>query len=87
MIITQTQRFIYGLIVLTFFTVSVLAFLNVHALEIFVLLMFVEFLLLVELTKPSFVSLSWKKELTPLVVIGIVVFLVLLYQQTAVLLK
>ena len=83
MIITETQRFIYSLLALTFVTISVLVLLNVYALEIFLVLIIIEFLVLVELTKPSMINLSWRKNITIFVVICVIVFAIILYQRTA----
>jgi len=87
MVITETQRFIYSLIALTFVTISVLVLLNVYALEIFVVLIIIEFLVLVELTKPSIINLSWRKNITIFVVICVIVFAIILYQRTATILS
>ena len=81
--ITETQRFIYSLLALTFVTIFVLVLLNVYALEIFLVLIIIEFLVLVELTKPSMISLSWRKNITIFVVICVIVFAIILYQRTA----
>ena len=85
--ITETQRFIYSLLALTFVTISVLVLLNVYALEIFVVLIIIEFLVLVELTKPSIINLSWRKNITIFVVICVIVFAIILYQRTATILS
>ena len=67
MIITETQRFVYGLLALTFVTISILVLLNVYALEIFLILIIIEFLVLVEVTKPPLIKASWTKNMTILV--------------------
>ncbi len=87
MIITETQRFIYSLVALTFATIFALVLLNVYALEIFLVLIVIEFLALVELTKPSVVNISWRKNITLFVVICIVLFAIILYQRTVPALK
>jgi hypothetical protein len=87
MVITETQRFIYSLLALTFVTISVLVLLNVYALEIFLVLIIIEFLVLVELTKPSMINLSWRKNITIFVVICVIVFAIILYQRTATILS
>ena len=87
MIITETQRFIYSLIALTFTTIAILVLLNVYALEIFLVLVIIEFLVVIELTKPSVINISWRKNITVLVVVCIVVFLIILYQRTVTLLR
>lgn len=87
MIITETQRFVYSLLALTFVTIAVLVLLNVYALEIFLVLMIIEFLVLVELTKPSMINTAWRKNITVFVVICVIVFAIILYQRTATILK
>ena len=87
MIITETQRFVYSLLALTFVTIALLVLLNVYALEIFLVLMIIEFLVLVELTKPSMINTAWRKNITVFVVICVIVFAIILYQRTATILK
>lgn len=87
MIITETQRFVYSLLALTFATVAVLVLLNVYALEIFLILIIIEFLVLIELTKPSMITMAWRKNITIFVVICVIVFAIILYQRTVTLLR
>jgi hypothetical protein len=82
MIITETQRFVYSLLTLTFVTIALLVFLNVYALEIFLVLIIIEFLVLVELTKPSIITMAWRKNIAIFVVICVIVFVIILYQRT-----
>ena len=87
MILTETQRFVYSLLALTFATVAVLVLLNVYALEIFLMLIIIEFLVLVELTKPSVIIMAWRKNIAIFVVICVIVFAIILYQRTATILR
>jgi hypothetical protein len=87
MIITETQRFVYSLLALTFVTIALLALLNVYALGIFLILIIIEFLALVELTKPSAITMAWRKNITVFVVICVIVFAIILYQSTVPLLR
>jgi hypothetical protein len=87
MIITETQRFVYSLLTLTFVTIALLVFLNVYALEIFLILIIIEFLMLVELTKPSVITMAWRKNIAIFVVICVIVFAIILYQRTAMILQ
>ena len=82
MIITETQRFVYSLLALTFVTIALLVLLNVYALEIFLVLIIIEFLVLVELTKPSMINMAWRKNITIFIIICVIVFAVILYQRT-----
>ena len=87
MIITETQRFVYSLLVLTFATIAILVLLNVYALEIFLVLLIMEFLVLVELTKPSVINAAWRKNIVVFIVLCVIVFAIILYQRTATILK
>jgi len=87
MIITETQRFVYSLLALTFVTIAILVLFNVYALEIFLVLIIIEFLALVELTKPSAINTAWRKNITIFVVICVIVFAIILYQSTVPLLR
>ena len=87
MIITETQRFVYSLLALTFVTIALLVLLNVYALEIFLVLIIIEFLVLVEFTKPSMINMAWRKNIAVFVVICVIVFAIILYQRTATILK
>jgi len=87
MIITETQRFVYSLLALTFGTIMILVLLNVYALEIFLVLVIIEFLVLVELTKPSMINTAWRKNIVVFIVLCVIVFAIILYQRTATILK
>jgi hypothetical protein len=87
MIITETQRFVYGLLALTFVTIAILVLLNVYALEIFLILIIIEFLVLVELTKPAVITLASRKNITIFVVVCAIVFALILYQRAVPLLQ
>jgi hypothetical protein len=79
MVITVTQQFAYVLLVMTFVTISVLVLLNVYSVEIFLVVIILEFLVLVELMAPSFVNVFWQKIVTLFVVICVIVFSIILY--------
>jgi hypothetical protein len=87
MILTETQRFVYSLLALTFVTIFILVLLNVYVLGIFLILIIIEFLALVELTKPSAINMAWRKNIIIFVVICVIVFAIILYQGTAPLLR
>ena len=87
MIITETQRFVYSLLAFTFVTIALLVLLNVYALEIFLILIIIEFLVLVELTKPSVITMAWRKNIAIFVVICVIVFAIILYQRTVTILQ
>ena len=87
MIITETQRFVYSLLALTFVTIALLVLLNVYALEIFIVLVIIEFLVLVELTKPAAINVAWRKNITVFIIICVIVFAIILYQRTAIILR
>ena len=87
MIITETQRFVYILLALTLGTITALVLLNVYALEIFLVLIIIEFLVLVELTKPSMINAAWRKNIVVFILLCVIVFAIILYQRTATILK
>jgi hypothetical protein len=87
MIISETQRFVYSLLALTFVTIALLVLLNVYALEIFLVLIIIEFLVLVELTKPSMINAAWRRNIVVFIVICVIVFAIILYQRTATILQ
>jgi len=87
MIITETQRFVYSLLALTFVTIAILVLLNVYALEIFLVLIIIEFLALVELTNPSMITMAWRKNITIFIIVCIIVFAIIVYQRVVPLLK
>ena len=83
MVITEVQRFVFALLSLIFVTICVLVVLNVYALEIFLVLIIIEFLVLVELTKPSVINISWRKNTSIFVIICVIVFAIILYQRVS----
>jgi len=87
MIITETQRFVYSLLALTFVTIALLVLLHVYALEIFLILIIIEFLVLIELTKPSTITMAWRKNIAIFVIICVIVFAIILYQRTVTVLQ
>ena len=87
MIITETQRFVYSLLALTLGTITALVLLNVYAIEIFLVLLIIEFLVLVELTKPSIITMAWRKNIVVFIVLCVIVFAIILYQRTVTILK
>jgi len=87
LVITETQRFVGSLLALTFVTIVLLFLLNAHALEIFLVLIIIKFLALVELTKPSVITMAWRKNIAIFVVICAIVFDIILYQRTVPLLR
>jgi hypothetical protein len=60
MVITETQRFVFSR-ALMLVTIALLVLLNVYALEIFLILIIIEFLVLVELTKPSVITIRGER--------------------------
>ena len=81
MMITEKQRFVYAWLVLTCATISLLAVFQVYALEIFLVVMIIEFLALVELTHPASFSVSWRRNITVCIVICLIVFAIILYRH------
>ena len=58
-----------------------------YSIEIFLILIIIEFLVLVELTKPSVITMAWRKNIAIFVVICVIVFAIILYQRTVTILR
>jgi hypothetical protein len=81
MIITQMQRFIYSLIALIFATIFLLVVLNVYSIEIFVVLLIIEFLIVVELTEPFHFKAAWRRNNIFVILACIIIFSLIVYQR------
>jgi hypothetical protein len=68
---TETHR-LCTLLPLTFVTIALLVLLNVYALEIFLILIIVEFRVLVELTKPSVITMAWRKNISIFIIVCVI---------------
>ncbi|MGP8010887.1 MAG: hypothetical protein ACLPI9_00175 [Halobacteriota archaeon] len=63
MIITETQRFGYSLLALTVYCHSFCRA-EIYALDLLVLLIIIESLVLVDLTKLSMITIPWRKNIS-----------------------
>jgi hypothetical protein len=79
--ITEAQRFIYILSLMLFVTLVVLAALNVYDFEIFIAIFIVEFLLLMELTRPIHSRLMWRKNMIVFMILCAVIFVLIAYTR------
>ena len=70
-----------------FFTIALLVLLNVYTAERSLVLIIIELLVLVELTKPSIINAAWRRNIVVFIVICVIVFAIILYQRTATILK
>jgi len=75
------KRFIYALMALPFITIVILAVLHVYSLEIFLVMMIIEFLALVEVTNPASFSDSWRRNISVSILICVIVFAIMLYRH------
>ena len=87
MIIMQVQRFIYSLIAMIFTTIFLLALLNTYSIEIFVVLLIIEFLIAVELTEPFHFKASWRRNIAFIILFCIIVFSLIVYRHAVEILK
>jgi hypothetical protein len=81
MIVTQVQRFVYSLIALIFTTIFLLVLLNIYSIEIFVVLLIIEFLIVVELTEPFHFQAKWRKNNIFFILVCIIIFSLMVYQH------
>ncbi len=81
--LTQTQRFAYTLIAVFFLTAVALTLLNVNALDIFLMLVIVEFLAVLELTQPQNTRALWRRNLPFFIALCVITFGVILYTRMA----
>ena len=70
----RRQRFIHGQIAWMLGSILVLALLNAIKLELFFVLSFIGFLVLIELTAPIAVTPAWRRRLKWLIGLGLLVF-------------
>lgn len=81
MIVTQVQRFVYSLITLIFATIFLLVLLNIYSIEIFTVLLIVEFLIVVELTEPFHFQAKWRRNIIFFILVCIIIFSLIVYQH------
>ncbi len=78
--LTQEQRFVYALLTLVFVTIFALIVLQVYTVQIFIVLLVIEFLGVIELTDPRFRA-GWRRNIVAFMVICLIVFVILIVQQ------
>ena len=81
MIVTQVQRFVYSLIALIFMTIFLLVVLNIYSIEIFAVLLIIEFLIVVELTEPFHFKAKWRRNIIFFILVCIIIFSLIVYQH------
>lgn len=70
----RRQRFIHGQVAWMLGSILVLALLDAITLELFFVLSFIGFLVLIELTAPIVVTPTWRRRLKWLIGLGLIVF-------------
>ncbi|RBI60690.1 hypothetical protein [Halomicrococcus sp. NG-SE-24] len=70
----RRQRFIHGQVAWMLGSILVLALLDAITLELFFVLSFIGFLVLIELTAPIAVTPTWRRRLKWLIGLGLIVF-------------
>jgi hypothetical protein len=79
--LTQAQKFVYLLAGLSLGNIVVLILFNVYALNIFFILLYVEFFVLIEFTAPQHFKARWRNNLIFFILAGILIFSLFVYQQ------
>jgi hypothetical protein len=77
--LTSAQRFVYTLTALVFLTILTLVLLNLYALDLFFILLVIEFLIAIELTRPHLLTVTWRKNLPFLVLFCVIIFAIIMY--------
>ncbi len=78
---TEGQKFVYALMGAIFFTIALLVLTNTYALDIFLVLLIIEFLIVSEVTKPFGLNASWRKNIAFFAGVLLVVLAVIVYQR------
>ncbi len=77
--VTRAQRFAYILTIFVFSTTFVMVLLNIYALDVFFVLLVVEFFIAIELTRPLFLAAVWRKNLSFFILFCIIIFVIIVY--------
>ena len=81
MIVTQVQRFVYSLIALIFTTIFLLVLINLYSVDIFLVLLIIEFLIMVELTEPFHFKAKWRRNIIFFILVCIIIISIIVYQH------
>lgn len=81
MIITRAQRFAYMLATLVFVSIVTLVSLNFFAIDLFIVVLIVEFFIVLELTKPLNLAAAWRRNLPVFVALCLIVFAIIIYTR------
>lgn len=76
---TRAQRFVYSLTLLVFLTAFIMVLLNMYALDVFFVLLVLEFFVAIELTRPLFLAAAWRKNLRYFILFWIIVMIIIVY--------
>lgn len=82
MIVTQVQRFVYSLIALMLTTLFLLVLLNSYSVEIFIVLLIIEFLIVVELTESFHFKAAWRRNIIFIILFCIIIFSLIIYNES-----
>ena len=85
--LSPIQQFTYSLLALVFATIVGLIILNIYALDVFVLLIIIEFLSLVEFTQRHQLRLTWRKNMSFFLLFCVIVLAILMFQRVTPLLN
>ena len=78
---TETQRFGYTLLLVFWVTIVVFVILNFYAVDVFIVVLAIEFLLLAELTEPFHLRAAWRKNVKFFIIACFILFVILMYQR------
>ncbi|MGA3359786.1 MAG: hypothetical protein ABSC87_06220 [Halobacteriota archaeon] len=85
--LNPVQRFVYSLFVLFLVTILVLIVFSLYSLEIFAMVIIIEFLFVVQLTKPAHFHALWRKNISFFVLLSFILLILIIFLSTPALFK
>lgn len=79
--ISEAQRFVYRSLLLLFATLVAFAVINLYAVDLFIMVLGVEFLALFEVTEASHFAPSWRKNIKFFIMLWVVVLVVIIFEK------
>lgn len=79
--LTETQRYGYILLLVFWLTIIVFVALNFYAVDVFIVVLAIEFLLLTELTEPFHLRAASRKNVRFFIIACFILLVILVYQR------
>ena len=81
------QKFVYSLFVLFLATILVLIVFNLYSFEVFAVVIIIEFLFVVQLTRPAQFHAQWRKNISYLILVCLFLLIFVIYLSASALIK